>query len=443
MNFLLETLRLGLNNLRLHMLRSVLTSLGIILGVAAVILMVAIGEGNKNAAIRDIQALGARNIIIRSQRPPESGDIGTQSRSSTVSYGLVETDMSRIKSFITDAETIVPVKSIGSEISYGAKRTTSQSFGTLPDLQQALNLKVQPGGRYLASEDVNQRSRVAVIGHAVAEQFFPLRTPIGEQIRIDNQVMTIVGVLKPIGLSGGAGGALIGRDLNMDVHVPLSTALLEFGEVISRRNSGSFTRERVEYSEIYVTTDTPDEVLPMAARIRRLIDMNHADKLDVALIVPWELLENVKRTTFAMNILLTAIAAISLLVGGIGIMNIMLASVIERTREIGIRRAMGATRKHIVSQFLVETGTLSAVGGILGIILGVTLSIAVSTVLPWVLELGSVQRLIDVDINFEAQITGWSIIVSFLVASMTGVIFGIYPALMASRQDPIESLRHE
>ena len=124
-------------------------------------------------------------------------------------------------------------------------------------------------------------------------------------------------------------------------------------------------------------------------------------------------------------------------------MNIMLASVIERTREIGIRRAMGATRKHIVSQFLVETGTLSAVGGILGIILGVTLSIAVSTVLPWVLELGSVQRLIDVDINFEAQITGWSIIVSFLVASMTGVIFGIYPALMASRQDPIESLRHE
>ena len=124
-------------------------------------------------------------------------------------------------------------------------------------------------------------------------------------------------------------------------------------------------------------------------------------------------------------------------------MNIMLASVIERTREIGIRRAMGATRRHIVSQFLVETGTLSAVGGILGIILGVTLSITVSNVLPWILSLGSIQRLIDVNISFEAQITGWSIIVSFLVASTTGVVFGIYPAVIASRQDPIQALRHE
>ncbi|MEE2908328.1 MAG: ABC transporter permease [Planctomycetota bacterium] len=443
MNFLLETLRLGLTNLRLHMLRSTLTSLGIILGVAAVILMVAIGEGNKNAAIRDIQALGARNIIIRSQRPPESGNIGTERRSFAVKYGLEDADLARIKTFISNAETIVPVKSVGSEVSFGARRVTSQTYGTLPELKHALNIAVQPGGRYLVPADIDQRSRVAVIGNSIADQFFPLHNPIGQQIRIDDRVVTVVGVLKPIGLSGGAGGALVGRDLNLDVHIPLSTAEIEFSDVVDRRNSGSFTREEVRYLEIYVTTQTPEEVLPTADRVRRLIAVGHEERGDVGIIVPWELLENVKRTTFAMNILLTAIAAISLLVGGIGIMNIMLASVIERTREIGIRRALGATRRHIVSQFLVETGTLSAVGGILGILLGVSLSIAVSHVLPWVLELGSIQRLIDVNISFEAQITGWSIIVSFLVASMTGVVFGIYPAMLASRQDPIEALRHE
>ncbi|MCH2132643.1 MAG: ABC transporter permease [Phycisphaerales bacterium] len=443
MNFLLETFRLGLNNLRLHMLRSTLTSLGIILGVAAVILMVAIGEGNKNAAIRDIQALGARNIIIRSQRPPESSQIGTERRTFVMKFGLEDSDLNRIQSFVTNAASIVPVKAIGSEISFGARRTTSQTFGTIPALQEALNLSVEEGGRYLVDQDLEQRSRVAVIGTAVAEQFFPLHTPIGKQIRIDDRVLTVVGVLKPVGLSGGAGGALVGRDLNLDVHVPLTTAEMEFSDVVVRRNSGSFSGEEVRYSEIYVTTDAAADVLPTADRIRRLIAVEHEDRGDVTIIVPWELLENVKRTTFAMNILLTAIAAISLLVGGIGIMNIMLASVIERTREIGIRRAMGATRRHIVAQFLVETGALSAVGGVLGILLGVSLSIAVSHVLPWVLELGSIKRLMDVNISFEAQITGWSIIVSFLVASMTGVVFGIYPALMASRQDPIEALRHE
>ncbi len=444
MNFLLETLRLGLTNLRLHLLRSTLTSLGIILGVAAVILMVAIGEGNKNAAIRDIQSLGAKNIIIRSQNPPEERSTGKQQAFWIAKkYGLEDADLLRIQTFVPEAVNIVPIKTVGSDISYGSKRTTAQTFGTLPELQDALNLKVQPGGRYLVDSDIEQRSRVAVIGHAIAEQFFPLHSPIGKQIRIDDRIVTIVGVLEPIGLSGGAGGALVGRDLNLDMHIPLSTAKLEFSDVYTRRMSGSFAREEVRFTEIYVTTETSEEVIPTAERIRRIIAVDHAERGDVGIIVPWELLENVKRTTFAMNILLTAIAAISLLVGGIGIMNIMLASVIERTREIGIRRALGATRRHIISQFLVETGTLSAVGGILGILLGVSLSMAVSHVLPWVLELGSVQRLIDVDISFEAQITGWSIVVSFLVASMTGVIFGIYPAMMASRQDPIEAFRHE
>ena len=443
MAFLLETIRLGLSNLRLHALRSVLTSLGIILGVAAVILMVAIGEGNKQAAIRDIQALGARNIIVRSQRPPESSSVGTERRSFVARFGLEDADWNRLKQAVADASHMVPLKAFGAEISRGSRRTTSQVFGTTPELLDVLNLRVAVGGRYLVPEDQDGHNRVAVIGSAVADQFFPLDNPLGQSIRIDDGIFQVVGVLEPVGLAGGAGVALVGRDLNLDVHIPLSTGRMEFSDTVYRRVSGSFSGEETRYSEIYIEAPQTDRVLPMSERVRRVITMGHEDAGDVAMIVPWELLANVERTTFAMNLLLTAIAAISLLVGGIGIMNIMLASVIERTREIGIRRAMGATRRHVIAQFLVETGTLSAAGGVLGILLGVGLSLAVDRILPWVLTLPFIQRYIETEITFEASITLWSVVVSFTVAAATGIIFGIYPAILASRQDPIEALRHE
>ncbi len=443
MAFLLETIRLGLSNLRLHMLRSVLTSLGIILGVAAVILMVAIGEGNKRAAIRDIQALGARNIIVRSQRPPESSSVGTEQRSFVARFGLEDFDWNRLEQAVSDAAHIVPLKAFGSEISRGSKRTTSQVFGTTPELLEVLNLDVALGGRYLVPEDQDGNSRVAVIGSAVADQFFPLDDPLGASIRIDDRIFQVVGVLDPVGLAGGAGVALVGRDLNLDVHIPITTGRMEFSDTVYRRVSGSFSGEETRFSEIYIEAPDSEHVLPMSERVRRVIAVGHDSSGDVAIIVPWELLANVERTTFAMNLLLTAIAAISLLVGGIGIMNIMLASVVERTREIGIRRALGATRRHVIAQFLVETGTLSAAGGILGIFFGVGLSLAVDRILPWVLALPIVQRHIDTEISFEASITPWSVVVSFTVAAATGIIFGIYPAIMASRQDPIQALRHE
>ncbi len=443
MNFLLETLRLGLWNLRLHLLRSTLTSLGIILGVAAVILMVSIGEGNKQTALRDIKQLGANNIIVRSRKPPESSSFGSQRRSFLVSYGLLDADLERLAAFVPEAERIIPLKTVGSEVSYKHKRVTSQTYGTLPALREVRNRKIEKGGRYLTDQDLELRRPVAVIGQGVADQLFPLETPVGKELRIDRSVFTIVGVLDPVGLSGGAGGALVGRDLNQDVHIPLSTAEMQFGDVVVRRVSGSFSGEEIRFSELYITVASTDEVIKVAQQIEKIIAVGHSEDNDVALIVPWELLENVKRTTFAMNLLLTSIAAISLLVGGIGIMNIMLASVIERTREIGIRRALGATRKHIISQFLVETGTLSAVGGLLGILLGVSLSISVAEFLPWLMSQPAIQNIIETEISFETQITGWSIIASFLVASMTGLVFGIYPAIVASRQDPIVALRHE
>jgi putative ABC transport system permease protein len=447
MNFLLETLRLGLTNLMLHKLRSVLTSLGIILGVAAVIIMVSIGEGNKQAALREIQALGATNIIVRSTKPPETASPDGQERSFVASFGLKRADLRRLEHLYrelgADIISIVPLKAVGGEISYHARRMTSQSFGVTPELRTVANLRTEPRGRYITQQDIDSNAPVAVIGSEVAKSFFPLEDPLGKVMRIDDRVFTIVGVLQPIGLAGGTGSALVGRDWNKDVHIPLTTAELEFGDIVMRRQAGSFSGEEVELSEIYATAGSTETVIETANLIRQTIAVAHPNFEDVQIIVPWELLESAKRTALVWNIVLISIAAISLLIGGIGIMNIMLASVTERTREIGIRRALGATRKHIIAQFLVETGSLSAVGGLIGIGIGVGVSVGVRSVLPWVLSLPALRDFVDRSFVVETQVTAWSIGVSFAVAALVGLVFGIYPAVIASRQDPIVALRHD
>ena len=443
MTFLIEIIRLGLKNLQLHMLRSILTSLGIILGVAAVIIMVSIGEGNKQAAMRSIQALGATNVIVRSLKPPEVGSFTAEERGLVVTYGLLQSDLLRIQHYLTDAAYVVPLKSAGGEISYQSQRLTSQTFGTTPELKNVANLRLEPRGRYLTQEDLRASSAVAVIGADVAQQFFRLQDPLGAVIRIDQQPYRVIGVLKPIGLAGGASSPLVGRDWNMDVHIPLTSASSQFGDVVIKRASGSFSGERVELAEIYVTARTTDMVMQTSKRVERLLQIGHPDSIDYKVIVPWELLEQVKKTQMVWNIVFIAVAAISLLVGGIGIMNIMLASVTERIREIGIRRALGATRKHIVAQFLVETGSLTMVGGLMGILLGVGVSIGLDRALPWFLNLEVVRQYFETTVIFETQLTTWSIVLSFLVASIVGLVFGIYPAIVASRQDPIEALRHD
>ena len=443
MTFLLEILRLGLKNLRLHLLRSVLTSLGIILGVAAVIVMVSIGEGNKQAALREIEALGATNVIVRSSKPPEASTFGGEERSFVAAYGITRQDLRRIEHNVSDATYIVPLKAAGAEISFQAHRMVSQVFGTTPQLQRVANLRLEPRGRYLTAEDLRNTTPVAVIGSEVAQKFFRMRDPLGATFRIDQQPFRVIGVMRPIGLAGGASSPLVGRDWNKDVHIPLSTATSQFGDIVVRRQSGSFSGEEVELAEIYVTANSTDAVLQTAERVKRLITVGHPEFSDVQLIVPWELLENVKKTQLVWNIVLIAIAAISLVVGGIGIMNIMLASVTERIREIGIRRALGATRRHIVAQFMVETGTLTAVGGVLGILVGVGVSVGLDRLVPWILNLSMVRRYFETTVSLETQITTWSIVVSFVVAALVGLVFGIYPAVLASRQDPIVALRHD
>ena len=440
--FLWETIRLGLGNLRRHALRSILTCLGVILGVAAVIVVVSIGEGNKQSALRDIAALGATNIIVRSSKPPDTAST-TQARTMLSRYGITYEDERRLGRAMAGVATVVPLKAVGSEISRGAFRTNSQCFGTLPLLAEVANLRVATGGRYLSDHDIESQAPVAVLGAEAARKLFPQRDAVGQDFRVDQQVLRVVGVLQAQGLSGGAGGALVGRDLNYDIHLPLSTAERQFGDVIQRRTSGSFMMEEVQLSEVYVTAATTDAVSQIAKRVERIIAVGHPDMSDVQTVVPWELLENARRAMLVWNVMLVAIAAISLLVGGIGIMNIMLASVTERTREIGIRRALGATRKHIILQFLVETGTLSTVGGLLGIALGISASIGLGEIVPIIQKWQMFRGVFGGGFALEPIVTGWSIAVSFAVAAIVGLVFGMYPAIVASRKDPVVALRHD
>lgn len=443
MFMILEIIRLGLKNLRRKLLRSILTALGIIFGVAAVIIMVAIGEGSTRQALEQIEALGARNIIARSQRPPETANQQGQQRSSFVNrFGMTRADLAVIRENFPDAAAIVPVKEVGSQVLRGEIRKTSQAFGTTPEFQRLANLTVARG-RYINATDMDAQARVCVIGHDVARQFFSLEDPLGQTLRIDQKPFTVVGVLAPVGLAGGAGAALIGRDLNLDVHIPLATATLDFGDLVIRRTSGNMQASETQVSEIYIASATRESVEGDAARLKRILELRRPGMIDVSLIVPYELLAKARKTRLTANIVLAAVAGISLLVGGIGIMNIMLASVTERTREIGIRRAVGATRRHILLQFLVETGVLSAIGGLIGVGCGIGVSVLIGWGVPRLKLVPFLARFVPEDTSLPTHVTIWSILVAFFVAVVTGLVFGIYPAIRAAKQDPIVALRHD
>jgi putative ABC transport system permease protein len=420
---LARAIRLGTKSLLLHKLRSALTVLGIVFGVSSVIAMLSIGEGARWEQEQEIKRLGSDNIIIRSIKPPEDR-AETMSRESAIEYGLTNQDLERIVTTLPSVRYAVPARVMREEVRCHDRAADARIVGTVPGFLRAANAPLA-AGRFISALDEDSGATVCVIGASLADKLFPVDDPVGQHVRVKLDAFRVIGVMAPTGGATGTGSAVAADDRNKDVYIPLRTMTNTQGSVIIRRTSGSFEAERVELHQIVVNAAGMGTVIGTANAIRHLLKLFHT-KQDYEVTVPLELLRQAERTQRIFQIVLGSIAAISLLVGGIGIMNIMLASVTERTREIGIRRALGAKRQDIVIQFLVETVVLSTSGGLLGLCLGVGI--------PLVVQHAAGMRTI---------VTAFSLLLSFGISVSVGIVFGLYPAQRAAALDPIEALRHE
>jgi putative ABC transport system permease protein len=422
-----RTIRLGMRSLWLHRLRSFLTVLGIVFGVCSVIAMLAIGEGASYEAQEQIKNLGSQNIIVRSVKPPEEQKVSDKgSQSYVLQYGVTYADVKRIRATIPGVTVVLPARNIRDYVWNISRRVDCDIIGTVPWYPELRNQHVG-SGRFFTDSDMNAKSSVCVLGAEMVPALFPMESPLGKHVRVGGDYFQVIGVMEPRSQVAGneAGATDSSKGAANHMFMPLDTAKLHYGDVLMRRRSGSFEAERVQLHEVTVKVESLDDVTGTAGAIQELLQRNHKKK-DYDIIVPLELLKRAERTKQIFNIVLGSIAAISLLVGGIGIMNIMLASVTERTREIGIRRALGARRQDIVSQFLVETVLLAGAGGFIGVLLGIAI--------PFIISHTAEMRTI---------VTFWSPVVAFTISALVGVVFGLYPAFRAANMDPVEALRHE
>ncbi len=371
MHRLYITVVLAMRNLTLHKLRVLLTVLGLIFGVSSVIAMLAIAEGASLEAQRQIASLGATNVIITSQKP--SDDVNPSKQQNNDSYifkfGVTYQDFQRIVSTIPTVVGATPLREYRKKVRHLEQEIEARIVGVNPDFIKMTGQQMETG-RFLHDSDLFYIANVAVLGAEAAEKLFPYGDPVGKSIRIgEDYYFQVVGVTSYKAPSAGTGSSLAAQDFNKDVYIPLTTDRTRFGEIIENEKQGSFTAERIELSQITVTVDSMENVKRTAAALESMLSQFHP-KHDYGITVPLELLEKAEATQRIFNLVLGSIASISLLVGGIGIMNIMLATVSERTREIGIRRALGRTRRDIIEQFLIETTVMSSTGGLVGVLAG-------------------------------------------------------------------------
>ncbi|MBT3192050.1 MAG: ABC transporter permease [Verrucomicrobia bacterium] len=417
----LRNLRLGLENVLLHKLRSLLTMLGIVFGVGSVIAMLSVGEGASRQAMDQISRLGSHNIIISSEKPLADKSASASGRKRSLLYGLTYADHHRIRETFDTVKTTVPAKILRKEASVGPRRTDVRLVGTTAAWFELVERDVV-AGRTLMPEDVTECNAVAVVTEAVAHKLLAVEHVLGQSLRVGSDVFEVVGVVRN---RGGEGTSIQSPDRTSDIYIPLPVARERYGDTEVRIASGSYSREDVQLHQIIVRIDSLKHVEPTAEAIERMFQSSHKTK-DYQFHVPLALLRQAQATKRTFNIVLGSIACISLIVGGIGIMNIMLASVTERTREIGVRRALGAKKRQIVHQFLVETVVLSTSGGIIGVALGLLIPVAITYLT-----------------QMPTQVTSWSVGLSLFISIAIGITFGIYPAVRAANLDPIEALRHE
>lgn len=437
-----------------NQVRSLLTALGIIFGVAAVIAMLAIGNGAQSEILEQIELVGVNNIIVQPNIEQVEQKLGAseEEESNKFSPGLKLLDVESIKKTIPGVQKLSPEIMLESYIIKNGIRRSSKLVGVEPSYFEVANFELLDGEMF-NDKQLEFGMPVCIIGKGIASKFFPRENPIGQKIKVGSQWLEVIGVLKERFISEKAISNLGIRDYNMDVYTPIQTVLIRyvnrdlvtgsglkksfggvsvfggfrgFVSVSGSSNEDSKPSNYHQIDRLVVQVAESEKLNPTADVLARMLERRHFGVVDFEITIPELLLKQQQRTQNIFNIVLAAIAAISLLVGGIGIMNIMLASVMERIKEIGLRLSIGAKSSDIVMQFLFEAVMISITGGIVGVLLGIGLAYAVSSLA-----------------DFPTAISFSSILISFGVAATVGLVFGITPARRAASQDPITSLRHE
>ena len=447
----IQILVIALEAVLANKFRSVLTALGIIFGVAAVITMMAIGNGAKQEILEQIKMVGVNNIVITpiidfSSNSDEEEEGKTLKRK--FSPGLTLKDAQSIKDIIPTVVRVSPEVTYDTYIIKDGKRSSAVLNGVTPDFFKVYNLSIQEGQMF-NQKQLENGSSVCIIGPSIKSKFFPQENPIGKYIKCGNIWLKVIGVLKTIKFNQDVSKDLGISDYNQNIYAPIQTLLLRYkdrslinesslrggqsmviygGGSISRffSSSGDDESNFNQLDKIVVQVDETEQLSSTTRILKKMLERRHEDVPDFEIKVPELLLKQEQRTKDIFNIVLGAIASISLIVGGIGIMNIMLASVMERIREIGVRMATGARKSDIIFQFLSEATLISITGGFIGIILGVALS-----------------KIIMKATDILTIVSPWSIIISFGVSATVGILFGYMPAKKAANQDPVTSLRHD
>jgi len=410
----------GILNLLLHKLRSFLTMLGVVFGVGSVVAMLAVGEGASHDALERIRKLGSSNIIVQSIKPVENSSSSNLPVRISV-YGLTYGDFDRVAETLPDIRRAVPVKLLRKEGQLEDRTMDLRLVGTTPDW---FDLVRRPliAGRTMNQIDLDTHASVVVLTEQGARRLLATQETIGQSLRLGGVFFEVVGIIQS---EVSQGGSVQTPDSEIDAYIPLSVARGRFGDLSTIFAAGSRIRESVELHQIIVEAESTDSVENAAAGVEHMLKRFH-DREDYRMSIPLALLQEAEATKRTFSIVLGSIAGISLLVGGIGIMNIMLASVTERTREIGIRRAIGAKRKQIIRQFLMETVVLSSLGGFVGMMLGLL-----------------IPMLITHFAGMPTIVTPISLLLSLGISMGIGIVFGLYPAARAAALDPIVALRHE
>jgi putative ABC transport system permease protein len=408
-------IQLGMQNLLVHGLRSLLTMLGMIFGVAAVVAMLSIGAGARQKVMALIEQMGVHNLIVEAK---ETMEWQAHDKIRRISPGLTLKDFRVINDDLNDVVASTPRKRLTpSKVIPKPQQDMPAVMGVNPNYQQIAGLHLV-SGRFFDQGDDDRAAPVCVLGAAAKWSLFGSANPLGQYVKVNEQWFRVIGVVSPQLSAQGDSAAATTVDVNNNIYIPLQSAFL--------RLEDSYSEVKDEIDGIYLNLADTANISETAQVVRAVLDSSHHGADDFSIVVPAELLAEQKRTEHLFNTVMVAIASISLLVGGIGIMNIMLASILERTREIGLRRAVGARQSDIVRQFVVEATMISFAGGTIGVVFGFVISRLIAWLAGW-----------------STIVTFSSIALAFLVSISVGLVFGIYPATKAARLDPVEAIRYE